>query len=198
MTSFDRKVLASTISIDESRDAAVLIAQRMGWDVTDIASAHVSAKVPWSPKSFGEKVLIELSETQIVVTSQSSVGTTMADWGKNAENTSLFLQNFASYTDSIPTGTAEPIAAELVTPAPPPVHQQSRSSGVRVGFGETCPQCKSESRLITTRKFSTEGWFLFAASVCLFFPLAWVPFLIPQLYKTSMSCARCGYRYSHA
>jgi hypothetical protein len=65
----------------------------------------ILARVPWSWKSFGEVLSIEIkpgesAKHQVRVSSRPRLKTTIVDYGKNAENVRLFCKNLVDPKDS--------------------------------------------------------------------------------------------------
>ncbi len=75
-----------------SEEALIVIGGRIS--VRDQAAGRLEATIPFSFKSAGEKVQVELlgadGDVLVLVTSASRMPTTLVDWGKNADNISRF------------------------------------------------------------------------------------------------------------
>jgi len=75
-----------------SEEALIVIGGRLS--VRDQAARRLEATVPFSFKSFGEKVQVELlgidGDVLVQVKSVSRMPTTLLDWGKNADNIARF------------------------------------------------------------------------------------------------------------
>jgi hypothetical protein len=75
-----------------SEEALIVIGGRIS--VRDQTARRLEATIPFSFKSFGEKVQVELlgvdGDVLVLVKSASRMPTTLADWGKNADNISRF------------------------------------------------------------------------------------------------------------
>jgi hypothetical protein len=86
------KPMAETFSL--AREAVTLIGGRIVGE--DRERGTITAQVPFSFKSWGEVVTVQLSgvdgDVGVDVASQSSWRMTLGDWGKNRHNVDLVLQ----------------------------------------------------------------------------------------------------------
>jgi hypothetical protein len=86
------KSMAETLSL--AREAVTMIGGRIVGEDRDRRT--IAARVPFSFKSWGEVVTVQLSgvdgDVRVDVASQSSWRMTLGDWGKNRHNVDLVLQ----------------------------------------------------------------------------------------------------------
>lgn len=189
MTSQDVRVLATNRSAEETRNLVANVVRAMGWSLSTITDAQVIAKTPISIKSFGELVTTTISNGQITIHSQAALGKTIADWGKNKENTQLLASNLLRYL-----GPA-PVVANAYVAQFDPLNNQPEPF-VATARSIACPFCRSNFPPIETKNFSIEGWFLVIFSFVFCFPVAFALLLVPQMYKTTNKCVSCGKPYN--
>ena len=75
----------------------------LGWTVTLSEKNKVTASVPISFKSWGEKLTILIKANSVEVTSRCVFPTQCLDWGKNKENARRLIAHFKllnKYTSS--------------------------------------------------------------------------------------------------
>jgi len=194
MTSQDVRVLATNRTTTETRNLVANTVRAMGWTISTIDETGVVAKTPVSIRSFGEVVTITISDGQLTIHSQASLGFTIADWGKNRENTQLLASNLSRYIG--PSSLVAPAMAQFdpLNNQPEPFLPASATNSKSIA----CPFCGSKYPPIATKKFSSEGWFLVLFALVFCFPVAFALLFIPQMYKTTNKCVSCGNPFTAA
>mmetsp|Transcript_20276 Transcript_20276/g.31070 ORF Transcript_20276/g.31070 Transcript_20276/m.31070 type:complete len:139 (-) Transcript_20276:176-592(-) len=119
--------------------------------------------------------------------------------GKEGSDPQLYVPTSFDPEPSAPPAASAPDIEESAPPKPPAAAPTSTSGPIiqtnklgRKPFQHVCTNCNTANQTQTRTELHIMAWVCCCFLVLFFWPLFWVPFVIPACRKTKHYCRKCG------